>query len=145
MQRTLHNYWWSSHACKNTLICLSRIQVLIFKNDTSIKLTCFSLPLVYLGLLSLFHKMPIMEMTYVISFDMCSLMCFYPICTRKDLGLVISSKYLSFAFCLQVVMTSSFNGAEYFQWQVEEIRSSRYLLAGQSVYAYKCTCTRRWI
>lgn len=86
-----------------------------------------------------------MEMTYVISFDMCSLMCFYPICTRKDLGLVISSKYLSFAFCLQVVMTSSFNGAEYFQWQVEEIRSSRYLLAGQSVYAYKCTCTRRWI
>lgn len=56
-----------------------------------------------------------MEVTYVISFDMCSLMCFYPICTRKDLGLVISSKDLSFAFCLQVVSTSSFNGAEYFQ------------------------------
>lgn len=35
-------------------------------------------------------------MIYVISFDMWSLMCFYPICTRKDLGLVISSKDLSF-------------------------------------------------
>lgn len=130
LQRTLRNYWWTSHAWKNTLICLSRVQVLIFKNDTSIKLTCFCQPLVYLGLLSLFHKTPIMEMTYIISFDMCSLMCFYPICTRKDLGLVISSKDLSFAFCLHVLMTSSFNDAGYFQRQFERKSSSRYLLAG---------------
>lgn len=85
-------------------------------------------------------------MTYVISFDMCSLMCFYPICTRKDLGLVISSKDLSFfAFCLQVASTSSFNGAEYFQWQAEKKSSSRYLLAGNSVYIYKFTRTYRWV
>lgn len=124
------SYWWTAHAWKNILICLSRLQVLIFKNDTSIKLTCFCQPLVYLGLLLLLHKMPIMEMTYVISFDMCTLMCFYPICTRKDFGLLISSKDLRFAFCLQVLMTSSSNGAGYFQRQIEGKSSSRYLLAG---------------
>lgn len=72
-------------------------------------------------------------MTYIISFDTCSLMCFYPTCTRKDLGLVISSKEWSFAFSLQV-MTSSLSGAEFFQWQVEKKCSDRYLLAGNSVY-----------
>lgn len=129
LQRTVHSYWWTSQAWKNTLVCLSWVQVLIFKNDTSIKLTCFFQPLVYLGLLSLFHKMPIMEMTDVISFDMCSLMCLYPICTREDLGPLMSSKDLSFAFCLQVLMTSSSNGAGYLQRQIEE-KSFRYLLAG---------------
>lgn len=66
-------------------------------------------------------------MTYVISFNMCSLMCFYPMCTRKDLGLVISSKDLSFAFCVQVLMTSSSNGAGYFQRQIGGKSNSKYL------------------
>lgn len=143
LQRTLSSYWWTSHAWKNTLICLSQAQVLIFKNDTSIKLTCFCQPLVYLGLLSLFHKMPIMEMTYVISFDMCSLMCFYPICARKGLGLLINSKNLSFAFCLQVLMTSSSSGAGYFQKHIEEKSCSRYLLDGNQL-RYISTHTYRF-